>query len=144
MADKENAEPLPIEEVRRRIVTRLGIEEDELKTLYPSEHALREFYEKEVVSLKAVDNAEADWPEDDFQLTQDAQQELLASKNRLKEQDENKHKAKTFVKQEREKLRRKDEFKPVAQDHLPKKERVSLKDLADVAKSLKDLNLEGD
>ena len=143
MAQKEKSEPMPIEEIRRRIISRLGIEEDELKTLYPTEQRVRDFYEQEVLTLSQVANAEDDWPEDSYELSQDGKNELAESKARTEENVKRQVEAKKYVKEEREKIKRPAEFKAVSQTHLPVKQRVSIADIAREAKLLKGLNLEG-
>ncbi len=135
---------MPIEEIRKRIVSRLGIEEDELKTLYPTDDRLREFYLKEVLTIAATSHEDDDWPEDNYKLKTDGAKELAGARRRVEEKARFKQEVKAKVKDEREKLRRGDEFGPAEQSHLPAKERVSLKDIADAAASLKDLNLDSD
>ena len=143
MSNKNKDEVLSLDEIKRRITSRLGIEEDELKTLYPTEAGVREFYTQEVLTLPEVNNVEADWDADDYQLPQSGQTELAAARLRKEAATKQKDDTLKFVKTERELLRRQDEFLPAEQSHLPVKQRVSLADIAHEALLLKDLDLEG-
>jgi hypothetical protein len=127
--------------VERKLKAQIGLETDELKTLYPDDKDLFKFYLEEATQLKNISCAdEEEDPEDTYQLTPANERDLeeleLLEKRRKRQQGQ-------IISQELNKLKKgldkpSDEARKkfeAAGAHLPKEQQVSYDDML---KGLKD------
>jgi hypothetical protein len=70
---------MPIEELKRRLMSRHGYEEDELDATFKTEEELRKFYSEVVLKAGTItDEAddEGEWSDDDYELSATETEEL--------------------------------------------------------------------
>jgi len=75
-----------IEKIKKAIKEITGMEDDEIKTLFPTEQAVRDFY-KDLTKVKTV-GTDFDENEDDFDLSETEKEEIDAYKRLAKDRAE--------------------------------------------------------